>query len=107
MSPTATPPISIFDRSGLDVTLENISKDLSSINKKLEQMPTNDRISALQADMDERRQNHEKDVQGLQAQIDNKVDKERFKLVERIVFGAVAIILIAVVGAIVGLVIIK
>ncbi len=86
----------ILEKSGLDVTLEQIEKRLSSIDNKLENMPTNERVVALQADLDESKELHKRDIAALEEKLKDKADQKSFEIVRVIVFGAIGLILITV-----------
>lgn len=97
-----TPKDSILNRSGLDVTLEGIQEELKKINNKLDESPTRLEIDTLKREIFERKEAIDQKLKELEA---TKVSVDDYKIVKQLVFGAVAIILIAVITALVFLVV--
>lgn len=107
-----TPKPSILMQSGLDVTLDNIDKHLESIDKKLNDTPTRERVDTLERELRDAQHDMDQKIERLSKERDaeieqlrqEKASQEAFETVRKIVYGFVGIILIAFASGLVYLV---
>lgn len=84
-----------------------MNKDIAVINAKLDSI--NADVTEIKSDVKELRNNsvNRAELIEVKSAIRQKVSKEEFKLVRGLVYGFVSVVLLAVIGAMVSLVLIK
>jgi len=84
-----------------------MNKDIAVINAKLDSITSD--VSEIKSDVKELKETsvNRRELIEVKGAIRNKVSKEEFKLVRSLVYGFVSLVLLAVMGAMVSLVIIK